>query len=337
MRTDDNLDKYIPLLKDNDPLLSALFHRLLEYRATVADNDINNRLLQELIAKYAESENRLEKLNQELTRKQDRLELDLIAAAEIQKSLLPSNLNFGEILDVAWRFQPCDKIGGDIFNIIQLDDDHWAFYIIDVAGHGVPAAMVAVTVYQYLLRQSGNLIKPPANSTEGPQIRPPAKVLKFLDQEYPFDRFNNFFTMNYVILNVKTGILVSSSAGHPPPLILRADGTLVLLKKGGRPIGTIDLRMSNDEPIVYEEEQAQIGVEDKLLFYTDGVYEYQNDRGEFYGNERYHERIKALKDQPIGKLVDAAFEALMAFGNNTAPQDDISLLGIQLKNLTASP
>ena len=337
MRTDDNLDKYIPLLKDNDPLLSALIRRLLEYRAAVADNDINNRLLQELIAKYAESENRLEKLNQELTRKQDRLELDLIAAAEIQKSLLPSNLNFGEILDVAWRFQPCDKIGGDIFNIIQLDDDHWAFYIIDVAGHGVPAAMVAVTVYQYLLRQSGNLIKPPANSTEGPQIRPPALVLKFLDQEYPFDRFKNFFTMNYVILNVKSGILVSSSAGHPPPLILRADGTLVLLKKGGRPIGTIDLRMSTDEPIVYEEEQAQIGVEDKLLFYTDGVYEYQNERGEFYGNERYHERIKALKDQPIGELIDATFEALMAFGNNTAPQDDISLLGIQLKNLSASP
>lgn len=337
MRADDNLDKYIPLLKDNDPLLSALIRRLLEYRATVADNDINNRLLQELIAKYAESENRLEKLNQELTRKQDRLELDLIAAAEIQKSLLPSNLNFGEILDVAWRFQPCDKIGGDIFNIIQLDDDHWAFYIIDVAGHGVPAAMVAVTVYQYLLRQSGNLIKPPANSTEGPQIRPPALVLKFLDQEYPFDRFNNFFTMNYVILNVKTGILVSSSAGHPPPLILRADGSLVLLKKGGRPIGTIDLRMSTDEPIVYEEEQAQIGVEDKLLFYTDGVYEYQNDRGEFYGNERYHERIKALKDQPIGELIDATFEALMAFGNNTAPKDDISLLGIQLKNLSAGP
>ena len=213
MRTDDNLDKYIPLLKDNDPLLSALIHRLLEYRATVADNDINNRLLQELIAKYAESENRLEKLNQELTRRQDRLELDLIAAAEIQKSLLPSNLNFGEILDVAWRFQPCDQIGGDIFNIIQLDDDHWAFYIIDVAGHGVPSAMVAVTVYQYLLRQSGNLIKPPANSTEGPQIRPPAQVLKFLDQEYPFDRFNNFFTMNYVFLMSKPAFWFPAAPG----------------------------------------------------------------------------------------------------------------------------
>ena len=336
MGTEENLNKYLPLLKGKDPLLSALIHQLIEYRATVADNEINNQLLQELISKYAESELRLKRLNQELTHKQDRLEQDLIAAAEIQKSLLPINVNYGEILDVAWRFQPCDKIGGDIFNIIQLNDDHWAIYIIDVAGHGVPAAMVAVTVYQYLQPQSGNLMVRPDDSPDNQPIRQPAQVLKFLDQEYPFDRFDNFFTMNYVVLNVKTGTLISSSAGHPPPIILREDGTLVQLKKGGRPIGTIDLRLSMDEPIVYEQDQEQIGVGDKLVFYTDGVYEYQNDRSDFYGNQRFHEKLTALKDQSVVDLIEASFEALMAFGKNTAPKDDVSLLGIQLKNLEAS-
>jgi len=332
-----DLDKYIHLLKDKDPLVSSLIYQLLDYRATIADNEINNRLLQELIAKYAQSENRLKMLNQELTRKQDRLELDLIAASEIQKSLLPTNVNYGEILDVDWRFEPCDKIGGDIFNIIQLDADHWAFYIIDVAGHGVPAAMVAVTVYQYLQPHSGNLIKRTGSSPDNLEIRRPAQVLEFLDREYPFDRFNNFFTMNYVVLNVKTGRLTSSSAGHPPPIILRPDGTLIMLQKGGRPIGTIDLRLAADEPIVYEEEREQIGVEDKLLFYTDGVYEYQDDQGQFYGNQRFHARIKALKDKPVSDLIQASFEALKAFGNNTAPKDDISLLGIQLKNPGTGP
>jgi sigma-B regulation protein RsbU (phosphoserine phosphatase) len=337
MGTEDNLNKYLHLLKDKDPLLSSLIHQLIEYRATAADNEINHRLLQELISKYAESEIRLKKLNQELTLKQDRLEQDLIAAAEIQKSLLPTNVNYGEILDVAWRFQPCDKIGGDIFNIIQLNDDHWAFYIIDVAGHGVPAAMVAVTVYQYLQPQSGNLMLRPEDSLNNQEIRQPAQVLKFLDREYPFERFNNFFTMNYAILNIKTRTVTSSSAGHPPPIILRKDGTVVTLKKGGRPIGTIDLRLATDEPIVYGEEREQIGVEDKLLFYTDGVFEYQNDRGEFYGNKRFHEKLTALKDQPVSDLIEASFESLMVFGNNTAPQDDISLLGIQLKNTGISP
>jgi len=332
MGTENYLDNYLHLLKGNDPLLAALIQQLIEYRATFADNEINNRLLQELISKYAESENRLKKMNQELTVKQGRIEQDLIAAAEIQKSLLPTNVNCGEILDVAWSFQPCDKIGGDIFNVIQLDDDHWAFYIIDVAGHGVPAAMVAVTVYQYLQPQSGNLIMRSGESRHPQEIRQPAQVIKFLDQEYPFERFNNFFTMNYVVLNIKTGILLASSAGHPPPIILRQDGTLVPLTKGGRPIGTIDLRLSADEPIVYEEKREQLCKEDKLLFYTDGVYEYQNDQGEFYGYERFHQQLIELKDQPVSELIDAAFESLLAFGNNTAPKDDISLLGIQLKN-----
>jgi sigma-B regulation protein RsbU (phosphoserine phosphatase) len=327
-----DLDKYTHLLQDKDPLVSSLVHQLLEYRAVIADNEINNRLLQELIAKYAESENRLKHLNQELTQKQDRLEKDLIAASEIQKSLLPTHVNYGDILDVAWRFQPCDKIGGDIFNIIQFDEEHWAFYIIDVAGHGVPAAMVAVTVYQYLQPHSGNLVKRSSNSHGNLEIRGPARVLEFLDQEYPFDRFNNFFTMNYVVLNIKTGALISSSAGHPPPLILRPDGTLIQLKKGGRPIGTIDLRLSTDEPIVYEEEQEYLGAADKLLFYTDGVYEYQDDKGEFYGTERFHERIKALKDRSVSDLIASSFESLMDFGNNTNPKDDVSLLGIQLKS-----
>jgi sigma-B regulation protein RsbU (phosphoserine phosphatase) len=172
----------------------------------------------------------------------------------------------------------------------------------------------------------------PGESSHRQEIRLPARVIEFLDQEYPFERFNNFFTMSYVVLNIKTGILLASSAGHPPPIILRQDGTLVPLAKGGRPIGTIDLRLPSDEPIVYEERREQLGKEDKLLFYTDGVYEYQNDQGEFYGNERFHQQLIELKDQPVSELIEAAFESLMAFGNNAAPKDDISLLGIQLKN-----
>ena len=107
------------------------------------------------------------------------------------------------------------------------------------------------------------------------------------------------------------------------------------MTKGGRPIGTIDLRLSTDEPIVYEEKREQLCKEDKLLFYTDGVYEYQNDQGEFYGYERFHQQLIELKDQPVSELIEAAFESLLAFGNNTAPKDDISLLGIQLKNSLA--
>ena len=271
----------------------------------------------------------MRKLNQELVLKQEQIEQDLITAAEIQKSLLPTNINCSGILEAAWRFQPCEKIGGDIFNIIQLNDEHWAFYIIDVAGHGVPAARVATTVHQDLQPQSDNLILRPGESLKTQQVRPPGRVLEYLDRQYTFERLNNFFTMSYGILNTKTGALQSSSAGHPPPIILRKDGTLVPLKKGGRPIGTIDLRISKDEPIVFEEDHERFNPEDKLLFYTDGVYEYQNEQGEFYGNEWFYKTLKELKDLPVFDLIEALFESLMKFGDNTEPKDDISLVGLE--------
>ena len=331
MRTEDNFDKYLKLMGDKDPRFFSLINQLLEHRALNQDQEINNRLLQELVFKYAELEKKLKKLNQELIRKQDRIELDLIAAGEIQKRLLPANINCRDSFEVEWRFRPCEKIGGDLFNVIQLNDEHWAFYIIDVAGHGVSAAMVAVTVFQYLQPQSGNLAMSPSESLKTQKIHRPARVLEFLDREYTFDRFDNFFTVNYVVLNTKTGRLAASSAGHPPPIILRKDGTLELLKKGGRPIGTIDIRLSDDEPIVFEEEHARIHPEDKLLFYTDGVYEYQNEEGEFYGNERFYKKLIELKDLPVSNLVETLFKSLFVFGNNMKPKDDISLLGVELK------
>jgi sigma-B regulation protein RsbU (phosphoserine phosphatase) len=326
---DDIFNTPLPISPKDTQQLSGV-RQLLEYRAKLKDSEINNQLLHELVFKYSELEKKLQTLNRELTVKQERIEQDLSAAGKIQRSLLPKKLSALDGLEVAWRFKPCEKIGGDIFNLIRLDNENWAIYIIDVAGHGVPAAMVAVSVFQYLQPQSGNLMMMSDEYLKTQRVRQPAQVLEFLDREFTFERFNNFFTMNYVIINVKTGKLTSSSAGHPPPIILRKDGTLQLLKKGGRPLGTIDLLLSDDEPIKYEEEREQLGPGDKLIFYTDGVHEYQNAKGEFYGNDRFFSRLKELKNQPVDRLVETVFESLMIFGNNTEPKDDVSLLGIEL-------
>jgi serine phosphatase RsbU (regulator of sigma subunit) len=131
------------------------------------------------------------------------------------------------------------------------------------------------------------------------------------------------------------GFYDAPSGLHCNPYLIVDEDEAVVIDGGSRPIGTIDLRLSADEPIVYEEKREQIGKEDKLLFYTDGVYEYQDDQGESYGTERFHQQLIELKDQPVSELIEAAFESLLAFGNNTAPKDDISLLGIQLKNSLA--
>ncbi len=331
MTYEDDILNYPQPISSGDTQWMSAVRQLLECRARLKDSKINNRLLHELVFKYSELEKKLQTLNRELTVKQDRIEQDLSAAAKIQRSLLPERLDSLEGLDVAWKFKPCEKIGGDIFNLIKLDNEHWAIYMIDVAGHGVPAAMVAVSVFQYLQPQSDSLMMSSDENLKTQRVKRPAQVLEFLDRVFTFERFDTFFTMNYVIINLKTGRLTSSSAGHPPPIILRKDGTLQLLRKGGRPLGTIDMRFSDDEPIIYEEEQEQLCPGDKLIFYTDGVNEYQNAKGEFYGNDRFFSRLKELKDQPVNRLVETFFKSLMIFGENTAPKDDVSLLGMELK------
>jgi len=302
----------------------------LECRAKLNDSKINNRLLHELILKYSALEKKLKSLNRELTFKQDLIEQDLAAAGKIQRSLLPKDFNALKGLNVAWKFKPCEKIGGDIFNLIQLDDEHCAIYMIDVAGHGVPAAMIAVSVFQYLQPQRGNLMMTSNENLGNQKVKTPAQILRFLDQEFTFDRFNSFFTMNYVIINAKTGKLTSSSAGHPPPIILRKDGSLQILRKGGPALGTFDLRSADDESMVYEEEQERLCLGDKLIFYTDGVNEYQDTKGELYGDDRFFNSLRELKDQTVEKLLEAVFNSLIVFGNNAEPKDDVSLLGLEL-------
>ena len=330
MKIEDIINNYLKSGETKTPQLSALTYQLLEYWATTKDFEIDNKLLQELVFKYAASEKKLKELNKELTWRQERIEGDLAAAADIQSSLLPQKINSINHLTVSWKFKPCDKIGGDIFNISQLDDNHWGIYMLDVSGHGVPAAMVAVSVFQNLHPQTGRILMKSGDSQQARVYRSSARVLEKLDLEYTFERFNNFFTINYVILNAATGNFTCSSAGHPPPIIIRQNGSLDIMASGNPPIGTRDLRLV-DEQITFPEERRKLNSGDKLLLYTDGVFEYQNHQGEFYGNEQFHQKLKELKDSSVSDLVDMQFQALMEFGNGVAPKDDISLLGIEFR------
>jgi sigma-B regulation protein RsbU (phosphoserine phosphatase) len=303
---------------------------ILECQAMLKDHDVNNKLLEELVFKYAAAEKKLKQLNRELIWQQNRIQEDLDAAADIQKSLLPQRTNIIEQMDVAWYFEPCDKIGGDIFNMIQLDNDYWVIYMLDVSGHGVPAAMVTVSVSQLMQLHTGFLINRSTESAPGRQAMSPVEVLSALDQEFPFDRFNNFFTINYFVLNAKTGLVNYANAGHPKPVILRKKGLFEELTTSGPPIGTRDFRLT-DEEIVFKEEQIQIYPGDKVILYTDGLVEYYDENYEFYGNKRFYDTLKEHKKKPVSDIVKTVIKSLKAFGNNVKTADDITLLGFELK------
>ena len=260
--------------------------------------------------------------NQDLLKKQESLDNDLKAAAEIQKSLLPDTLPGIQSIDVSWKFMPCQRIGGDLFNLLRLDEDHWAVYVLDVSGHGVPSAMVSVSVSQMLRPQIGFVVKKSIKPPPYYTIVSPSEVLNELDREYPIDRFEKFFTISYHVLNTKNGLLKYSNAAHPPPVLLHQDGTLELLDKGGTIIGM-------DGILPFEEGERELCFKDKLIIYTDGIVEYQNRKGSFYGEDRFYMELQKLKNEPVSVIIDGIIESVMNFGEHNEPQDDITLLGLE--------
>jgi len=263
------------------------------------------------------------KANRELEEKQKSLEEDLKAAGLIQQSLLPSQECAIENAETAWSFMPCQKVGGDLFNFYQLDEDHWAIYIFDVSGHGVPSAMVAVSVSQMLRPEVGLILKKSADSKSS-EIVPPSEVLTRLDREYPMERFDKYFTLVYFVFNAKTGSLHYSNAAHPPPIVLRANGSHELLQQGGTIVGLGGL-------LPFEEGAVTLHPGDKLFVYTDGITEYENSAGQMLGQDGLLSEFNRMRDRPIAEMVDSVLARIVEFGDGADPQDDVSLLGLEYK------
>nr|HQV32766.1 response regulator [Calditrichia bacterium] len=100
--------------------------------------------------RIVELEARLKQKNEALSQASDKMFESIRAAAVIQNSLLPAQVPDLPNVRVAWRFQPCDELAGDILNVLQLDEENLGFYVLDVSGHGVPAALLAVTLSRIL-------------------------------------------------------------------------------------------------------------------------------------------------------------------------------------------
>ncbi len=260
----------------------------------------------------------LVKANRDLTEKQKRLDEDLRAAGGIQMSLLPHSTPDIRHLNIAWRFVPSYLIGGDIFNVFYLDEDYAGLYMVDVSGHGVPSALIAVSVSQVLQPHTGNTTKRRTDSQKGYEIVPPSEVLESLDREYPLARFDKYFTMAYIVIDINNGSLVYSNAGHPYPVLIRRGGTIEILEKGGTIIGMGGV-------IPYEEGETRLEEGDRLLVYTDGLIEMQNDEGEFFGEERLYSILRNKWMSSVDDLLDEIMNVAKEFGGTNEFRDDLTI------------
>jgi phosphoserine phosphatase RsbU/P len=196
------------------------------------------------------------------------------------------------------------------------------FYLLDVSGHGISSAMVSVAVYQSMSLQTGQLIKRRLDIPPYYHIAPPAEVLASLEQQYPFERFEKFFTITYLLLDISTGHLRYSSAGHPPPLLIRQSGAMEMLPAGGTIIGLGGV-------VPFDEGEVLLAEGDRLFLYSDGITEHMNPASELFGEQRLKQKITTWRRSSLDQACEKVIEALHDFGQGAPLRDDATLLGVE--------
>lgn len=258
--------------------------------------EIRNRQL-------AEKVEQLEDLCRMLEEQAEIIQGDLDRAEIIQRALLPQeppNID-GWVLETLYR--PGSSVGGDFYDVFDLDNHRLGLVIADAAGHGVAAAMLAVLFKLRLkLKDSdGNVLMP-------------NRVLKRLNRRMHESTSapGTFITAVYALVNRRTGDVRIASAGHPPSIFTSPSGRSQLLEKTGPALGLVaDAR--------YEEASIHLDIGDRLLLYTDGVIEGGQDA------PTHDDLAKALLANPDrGQLLSTLYQA--ATKNIRGDQDDITMI-----------
>jgi sigma-B regulation protein RsbU (phosphoserine phosphatase) len=245
-------------------------------------------------------------LYDELSAQRHRLEQELQMAREVQASLLPRQLPRVPGFSFAADWRSAREMAGDFYDIFALPEDRWALVIADVSDKGAPAAMY-MAMTRSLIRSSASRNPSPA-----------AALIEVNREIFAHSSSDMFVSVFYAALDARTRSLTYANAGHNPPLLRRANGTLESLPRTGVLIGIM-------EGLVLSDASLTLAPGDTLVAYTDGLTDALNPRGEDYGLARL---MAALAGAP---RADAALQLaylsgdLAAFINGVAPFDDITL------------
>jgi phosphoserine phosphatase RsbU/P len=292
---------------------SVTIKQMLEFFAQGFDGRIINTFLKKLLWRYNASERALREANTLLQQKQARLDEDLKAAAAIQRALLPRKKLQHPAIKSAWILSQSEQVGGDGIFLHERAHNRLVASIADVSGHGVPAAMIMVTISQAL---TGYL------ATVGDGSPHPAALLDYLETEYPFKNTSKYYTLATLVLDLDTGTLLSTSGGHPYPLVLHPDGTLISLAKGNTPIG-----MNMGDLTEFDELPLQRG--SRVFLFSDGITEAMNPSREQFGDHRLTQCFLEGAGLPLEASVSLVESRLTEFLAGQAAQDDVSLLALE--------
>ncbi len=251
---------------------------------------------------------------------------DLKFASKIQKSFLPPSLTNFKSVSAAWELNPCDELAGDTLSVFDLDGKHIIFYVLDVSGHGVQAALLSVTLNRWLSPRSTLLKIPnaPNNSAERYVISP-VELLERLNKQFPIDpNTGQYFTIVYGMYDVESKEFCFVSAGHPKPVYLPKGGSPIMLQSNNFPIGVVP------EP-QFQENRIKMETGDRIYLYSDGLVDAHNSSEEEFGDQRLLKEITSSRTNSLEDSIHAIISKSSEWSDNKIFQDDISLLGFEIK------
>jgi serine phosphatase RsbU (regulator of sigma subunit) len=265
---------------------------------------------------------KIDRQNQDLSQANLRMKQDLDAAARVQRTLLPEGFPEVQGWRFAWSYRPCDELAGDALNIIRLNDRQIGFYLLDVSGHGVPAALLSVTVTRSLQPPAGSVASLVAGPGANPEAVAPSEVASRLNSLYPMEsNGGHYFTMIYGLLDVLTRRLRFTVAGHPGPILARPGEPAKRLTMRGLPIGMMDLAR-------YDEAVVELQPGDRLYLHSDGLNEEVNAQKEEFGDERLLSAIADGQALSLNDTVESLVQRVTAWRGADHLKDDVSILAI---------
>lgn len=260
------------------------------------------------------TQNELLSTRQQLVETQEKLNREFSDAAKYVRLMLPPPLSGAEMID--WQFHPCTHLGGDGLGYRRINDDQLAFYVLEVTGHGLGSALLAVTALE-LLR----------NPIAQVDFSSPALVIERLNRTFQMkDHGGKFFSVWYGVYSRSTRTVTYANAGHPPALLLtRQKGALQLSKTvpGASVLGIL--------PEIHAPETTlAFAPTSELYLFTDGLYELLDPQG---GRGSYNEFLAYLEKQVHGgkPAWDAILYWLDRACDRSMMDDDITLLRFATK------
>ena len=266
----------------------------------------------------------LQKKNGEIERKNNQIEQELNMAGKVQQAMLPRVYpvfppqSSSSILRFEHRYVPAGRVSGDFFHVRQISDQQAGVFICDVMGHGVRSAMITAAMRALVEQMQSDASHP-------------GELLERLNQSLcAILRQNDetiYATAAYLVIDTANLKICWASAGHPCPLLLRGhDNTinpLALAKdKRGKVLGLM-------ESSRYQAGEASLGAGDRLLLFTDGIYEIFAGDKEF-GMEGFSNAARRHAALPLSPFLDQLLAEALAFGSAQEFEDDVCMLAVDV-------